>query len=72
MKLATLKDGSRNGKLLVVSRNLTRFTDASFLAPTLQAALDDWRRIAPHLSALAETLEHGSVPSERFHEPSAH
>lgn len=72
MKLATLKDGSRNGKLVVVSRNLTRFTDASFLAPTLQAALDDWRRIAPHLSALAETLEHGSVPSERFHEHDAH
>lgn len=72
MKLATLKDGSRDGKLVVVSRDLTRFTDASFLAPTLQAALDDWRRIAPHLSALAETLEHGSVPSERFHEHNAH
>ncbi|TIW30320.1 MAG: 2-keto-4-pentenoate hydratase, partial [Mesorhizobium sp.] len=38
MKLATLKDGTRDGKLVVVSRDLTRFTDASFLVPTLQAA----------------------------------
>ncbi|MBR2688039.1 MAG: fumarylacetoacetate hydrolase family protein [Aquamicrobium sp.] len=72
MKLATLKNGTRDGKLVVVSRDLTRLTDASFLAPTLQAALDNWRRIAPHLAALSESLEHGSVPSERFHEHDAH
>ncbi len=71
MKLATLKNGKRDGRLVVVSRDLTHYTDASFLVPTLQAALDDWRRIAPHLAALAETLEHGSVPSERFHEHDA-
>ena len=72
MKLATMKDGTRDGKLVVVSRDLTRYTDASFLAPTLQAALDDWRRIAPHLAAMAESLETGAVPSERFHEHDAH
>jgi fumarylacetoacetate (FAA) hydrolase len=72
MKLATLKNGTRDGKLVVVSRDLTRFTDASFLAPTLQAALDDWRRIAPHLATLAESLEHGAVPFSRFHEHEAH
>ena len=72
MKLATLKNGSRDGKLVVVSRDLTRFTDASFLVPTLQAALDDWQRIAPHLAAMAESLETGSVPSARFHEHDAH
>ncbi len=72
MKLATLKNGTRDGRLVVVSRDLTRLTDASFLAPTLQAALDNWRRIAPHLAALSESLEHGSVPSERFHEHDAH
>jgi fumarylacetoacetate (FAA) hydrolase len=71
MKLASLKNGRRDGRLVVVSRDLTRSTDASFLAPTLQAALDDWRRIAPHLAALAESLEHGAVPSERFHEHDA-
>ncbi|MFC5584296.1 fumarylacetoacetate hydrolase family protein [Nitratireductor kimnyeongensis] len=72
MKLATLKNGTRDGKLVVVSRDLTHCTDASFLAPTLQAALDDWARIAPHLAALSESLEHGSVPAERFHEHDAH
>ncbi|HTV71675.1 MAG TPA: fumarylacetoacetate hydrolase family protein [Rhizobiaceae bacterium] len=71
MKLASLRDGSRDGRLAIVSRDLTRFTDASFLAPTLQAALDDWQRISSHLQALAESLEHGSVPSERFHEHDA-
>ena len=71
MKLATLKNGTRDGRLVVVSRDLTRYTDASFLVPTLQAALDDWRRIAPHLEALAESLEHGAVPTERFHEHDA-
>ena len=72
MKLATLKTGSRDGRLVVVSRDLTRYTDASFLVPTMQAALDDWARIAPHLEAMAEGLEHGSVPAERFHEHDAH
>lgn len=72
MKLASLKNGTRDGRLVVVSKDLTRYTDASFLVPNLQAALDDWRRIAPHLEALAESLDHGSVPSERFHEHDAH
>jgi fumarylacetoacetate (FAA) hydrolase len=72
MKLATLKNGTRDGKLAVVSRDLTLCTDASFLAPTLQAALDDWHRIAPHLSALADSLDVGAVPAERFHEHKAH
>ena len=72
MKLATLRNGTRDGRLVVVSRDLTRFTDASYLVSTLQGALDDWRRLSPHLEALAEGLEHGSVPSERFHEHDAH
>jgi len=71
MKLASLKDGSRDGRLVVVSHDLTRHTDASFLAPTMRAAIDDWARLAPHLAALAESLDHGSVPSERFHEHDA-
>jgi fumarylacetoacetate (FAA) hydrolase len=71
MKLATLKNGTRDGRLVVVSRDLTRYTDASFLVATMQAALDDWRRISPHLASLAESLEVGSVPSERFHEHEA-
>ncbi|WP_207459288.1 fumarylacetoacetate hydrolase family protein [Azospirillum sp. SYSU D00513] len=71
MKLATVRNGRRDGRLVVVSRNLAYCTDASFLVPTLQAALDDWARIAPHLATLAESLEHGAVPTERFREHEA-
>jgi fumarylacetoacetate (FAA) hydrolase len=67
MKLASLKHG-RDGRLVVVSKDLTRATDAFIIVPTLQAALDDWRRCGPALADLAEQLEHGSVPSFRFHE----
>lgn len=72
MKLATLKNGKRDGRLVVVSRDLTRFTDASFLVPTLQGALDDWQRLAPHLETLGHSLEGDAVPSGRFHEHDAH
>ncbi|WP_439500194.1 fumarylacetoacetate hydrolase family protein [Bosea sp. (in: a-proteobacteria)] len=67
MKLASLMHG-RDGRLVVVSKDLTRATDAFPVVATLQAALDDWGRYAPHLADLAEGLEHGSVPSFRFHE----
>ncbi len=68
MKLATLKDGSRDGRLVVVSRDLTRYTEAAVICRTLQQALDGWDRYAPALEVLAEQLEHGSVPAQRFHE----
>jgi len=71
MKLATLKDGTRDGKLVVVNTALTRCTEATYIAPTLQAALDDWARVAPKLETLAESLEHDAVPSLRFHEHDA-
>ena len=67
MKLASLTHG-RDGRLVVVSRDLTRATDAFPVVPSLQAALDDWDRHAPALSDLSEGLEHGSLPSFRFHE----
>ena len=41
------------------------------IAPTLQAALDDWDRCEPLLRGLSESLTHGSVPQERFHEHEA-
>ena len=71
MKLATLKDGTRDGKLVVVNSALTRCTEATHIAPTLQAALDDWDKAAPKLATLAESLEHDAVPSMRFHEHDA-
>jgi fumarylacetoacetate (FAA) hydrolase len=67
MKLGSLKQG-RDGRLVVVSRDLTRATDAFFIRPTLQAALDDWDRVRPDLEALAAQVELGSVPCFRFHE----
>lgn len=71
MKLATLKDGTRDGRLVVVSHDLTQCTSAALVARTLQAALDDWRHAGPKLEELAEALSHGAVPTERFHEREA-
>jgi fumarylacetoacetate (FAA) hydrolase len=70
MKLASLKHG-RDGRLVVVSQDLHWFTDAFLIAPTLQAALDDWDHCGPRLLALAESLEHEAVPRGRFHERDA-
>jgi fumarylacetoacetate (FAA) hydrolase len=71
MKLATLKDGSRDGRLVVVSRDLTRFSPVGHIARTLQDALDDWLHAAPRLMEVAEGLESGSQPAQRFHEHDA-
>jgi len=71
MKLATLKNGARDGRLVVVSRDLTHCADASHIAPTLQAALDDWKKYSVDLTNFAESLEHGSVQTERFREHEA-
>ncbi|MDR0278638.1 MAG: fumarylacetoacetate hydrolase family protein [Paucimonas sp.] len=61
MKLATLADGSRDGRLLLVSRDLVRAVAANDIAPTLQAALDDWAHVEPLLQARYAALGHGSV-----------
>ena len=70
MKLASLKHG-RDGRLVVVSDDLAWYADAGQVAPTLQAALDDWASIAPRLAALAADLNHDAIPKERFHERDA-
>src|SRR4051812_10200519 len=57
MKLATLRAGGRDGTLVVVSRDGARFAMAGAIAPTLQAALDDWTRAEPELRAIAAELE---------------
>ncbi|MEG1969360.1 MAG: fumarylacetoacetate hydrolase family protein [Burkholderiaceae bacterium] len=59
MKLATLKDGSRDGQLAVVSRDLKTAHLATHIAPRLQAVLDDWTFIAPQLQELSTTLNEG-------------
>ncbi len=71
MKLATLRNGARDGMLAVVSRDLTRYVPAQPVAATLQAALDNWERVAPKLHTLARDLEIGAAPSFRFREHEA-
>jgi fumarylacetoacetate (FAA) hydrolase len=71
MKLATLDNGTRDGRLVVVSKDLTRCCAAGTIAPTLQAALDDWEHVAPALAVLARDVEHEAVPCERFDEHQA-
>ncbi len=70
MKLASLKSG-RDGRLVVVSDDLAWCADGSHIAPTLQAALDDWSHAAPALQSLAEDLAHEAIPMMRFHERDA-
>jgi fumarylacetoacetate (FAA) hydrolase len=62
MKLATLKEGGRDGTLIIVSRDLTRAVKASDIAPTLQRVLEDWGGLAPRLQALSDRLNAGEVP----------
>jgi fumarylacetoacetate (FAA) hydrolase len=61
MKLATYKDGSRDGQLVVVSRDLSHAHFATGIATRLQQALDDWNFIAPQLTDLSVALSHGKA-----------
>ena len=70
MKLASLKDGSRDGRLAVVSRDLERCVSADHVAGTMQAVLDDWPNAAPALEALARDLE-GNADADRFDQAKA-
>jgi fumarylacetoacetate (FAA) hydrolase len=70
MKLGSLK-GGRDGRLVVVSHDLAWCADAGHIAPTLQAALDDWAHTGPQLELLATDLAHEVIPMMRFHEREA-
>ena len=59
MKLSTINDGTRDGQLAVVSRDLKTAHLADGIAPTMQAALDDWAFIAPQLNDLYVLLNGG-------------
>ncbi len=69
MKLATLRDGSRDGHLMVVARDLKTAHLADGIAPTLQAALDDWPFIAPQLEELSSLLNAGRAGRSFDFEP---
>ena len=61
MKLATYKDGSRDGQLIVVSRDLSTAHYATGIAQRMQQVLDDWNFLAPQLEDLYQTLNSGKV-----------
>jgi len=61
MKLGSLKEGGRDGTLIVVSRDLVSAVRATGIAATLQQALDDWSNAAPRLNALYESLNAGDA-----------
>ncbi len=61
MKLGSLKEGGRDGTLIVVSRDLSRGVRATGIADTLQRALEDWSNTAPRLNALYDALNDGSA-----------
>ena len=70
MKLASLKSG-RDGRLVLVSRDLTRAVSAAAVAPSLQYALDNWAEVAPRLEALAAELEGATHPETFAFDPAA-
>ena len=61
MKIATYNDGSRDGQLVVVSRDLTTAHYAAGVASRLQQVLDDWNFLSPQLEELSQTLNHGKA-----------
>jgi fumarylacetoacetate (FAA) hydrolase len=65
MKLASLK-GGRDGRLVVVRADLACAVPVSEIAPTLQAALDDWANTEPRLRAVAGRLERGEISADPF------
>jgi len=71
VKLATLDDGTRDGRLIVVTRDLTRRVPADGITPTLQSALDAWATVAPALADLSDRLHAGAVKGEPFDEARA-
>lgn len=66
MKFASLRDGSRDGQLVIVSRDLSRCAAVPQIARTLQAALDDWDALKPELEKAAAQLESGALEAQAF------
>jgi fumarylacetoacetate (FAA) hydrolase len=69
MKLATLRTNKPDGELVVVSRDLTRMRRAGDIAPTLQAALDEWARVKPPLETRYQALVQGKDPAAEPFDP---
>ena len=70
MKLATYKDGSRDGQLIVVSRDLRMAHYATGIASRMPQVLDDWSFMAPQLQDLYTQLNAGRAPHAFAFDPS--
>ncbi|WP_397608358.1 fumarylacetoacetate hydrolase family protein [Silanimonas sp.] len=68
MKLGSLKEGGRDGTLIVVSRDLARGVRVPHIAPTLQRALEDWSNVAPRLNGVSEALNGSAAQTIDGHE----
>ena len=66
MKLASMNDGSRDGQLVVVSKDLSQYVPAGSVVGTLQGALDNWAALMPGLQEISEKLNLGVVKGEPF------
>lgn len=71
MKLATMNDGSRDGQLVVVSKDLSQYVPAGSVVGTLQDALDNWAELKPQLEEISEKLNLGMVKGEPFDQENA-
>jgi fumarylacetoacetate (FAA) hydrolase len=71
MKLASLREGGRDGRLIVVGRDLSRAVRVPEIAPTLQTALDDWTELGPRLAAVSNKLNRGAATGEFAFDASA-
>ena len=72
MKLATLKQGGRDGTLVVVSRDLKRCRAVPAIARTMLAAMDDWATVEPQLRQIYEALNSGAIEGEAFDQNACH
>ncbi|NVK18858.1 MAG: fumarylacetoacetate hydrolase family protein [Methylocystaceae bacterium] len=71
MKLATLKNGTRDGQLVVVAKDLSSYVTAGSVCPTLQAAIDDWEATSPKLQAIYDDLNAGKLADVKPFEENA-
>jgi len=69
MKLATLNNGTRDGQLVVVSQDLSRYTPATDIAGTMQEALDNWQPVKDSLIALSNAIP---ADAKAFNQSDAH
>ena len=72
MKLATLKQGGRDGTLVVVSRDLKRCRAVPAIARTMLAAMDDWATVEAQLRQVYEALNSGAIEGEAFDQNACH